>query len=67
MKKNSFLKNMKGLSREELREIKGGGAGQNADSCIALGGACGATILACCPGTKCVFIPRSFFGTCKAD
>jgi hypothetical protein len=67
MKKNPFFNDVKPLSRRQLKEIQGGGAGQNADACLSAGEGCGATILACCPGLECVFKPPSFFGTCKAS
>jgi hypothetical protein len=61
MKKNPFFNDVKPLSRQQLKEIKGGGA----DSCIAKGEPCGPTINVCCPDLECVFARGSLIGTCK--
>jgi hypothetical protein len=66
MKKNPFLKDVKPLSRQQLKEIKGGATSQGADACIAKGEPCGPTINVCCPDLECVYGRASLIGTCKA-
>jgi hypothetical protein len=65
MKKNPFFKDVKPLSRQQLKGIKGGATLET--TCYPAGGPCGATIVGCCPGLKCVIKVPSFFGTCTAS
>jgi hypothetical protein len=62
MKKNPFFKDAEPLSREQLKEIKGGIGG----SCLDLGAECVRDpIRFCCPGLQCVFNDGPLIGTCE--